>query len=247
VLGLTNVILSGNVATQANAGALQQIPSVTPSGSTSATLTNVTIADNTSVNGGAGINTTTGTVILSNTIIANNRNASSASNCGGSAEVTSQGFNLVFPGPGCGLSLATNDLVDRDPALDALARTTSPGLPLVHLLPGSAAIDAGNPANPLDGQGGRCAATDVRNTARQDGDGDGAVRCDNGAFELSRQSVDIAVRVEDAVTTAAPGGTLSYRVTVSHQTGLNVPNIRLAVTFAAPLVGVSWTCAAAPG
>src|SRR5262249_35290954 len=125
----------------------------------------------------------------------------------------------------------------------ALARTGGPDLPLIHLLPGSAAIDAGNPANPLDGQGGRRVAADIRTTTRQDGDGDGAVRCDIGAFELVRQSVDIAVKVEDSVTTAPPGGTLSYRVTVSHQTGLVVTNIRLAVTFSAPLVGVSWTCA----
>lgn len=52
-------------------------------------------------------------------------------------------------------------------------------------LASSAAVDGGNPATPLTGSNGRCAATDQRNLPRpQDGNRDGRGICDAGAFEV---------------------------------------------------------------
>ncbi len=111
---------------------------------------------------------------LANTSIADNQTGSDCR-----SPVESRGHNLV--GDGC-LCTTTGDLVGTvsepiDPLLGELRDNGGPTL--THaLLPGSPAIDAGNPAPPGT-VGTACPATAQRGVARPQGP-----RCDIGAFEL---------------------------------------------------------------
>ena len=247
-LTLTNVTLSGNTASSIlGAGALQQEGDIS---NTSATLANVTIAGNTADDLAAGgISVVAGTVTLRNSIVASNTVSDGvSSNCaiGNNGTFSSQGFNLIFPGAGCGLSAGTNDLVDADPKLGLLAANGGP-TPTMALLAGSAAIDAGNPALPLNGQGGRCPAADQRGQARTDGNNDGTVRCDIGAFEIVPLPADLAVTLTDGVSTPSPGASLTYTLTITNPSTTAIQGIAVAATFPAPLTNVSWTCNGAGG
>jgi hypothetical protein len=115
-----------------------------------------------------------GIITLRNTIIANDMNSE---NC--SAPVLDGGHNLQFPGHSCGESIPSND-----PGLGPLA--DNGGSTLTHaLLPGSSAIDAGNPAGCEADILGTILTTDQRGAARPvDGDGNGIAICDIGAFEF---------------------------------------------------------------
>ena len=113
-LNATNVTIVGNHAASSGfgGGLLSDRASVT------VTLNTVTIARNTAAEGG-GIALNGGVLALSNTIIASN-DATFSPNCDlrndglVTSTMTSQGYNLVFPGNGCGLSPGTNDLVNPD-------------------------------------------------------------------------------------------------------------------------------------
>ena len=133
------------------------------------TIVNSTISGNDAGSGGGGIQNS-GTLSLTNTIIANNPGG----DCYGS--VTSLGYNLDNDGT-CSLN-ATGDKSNVDPKLGPLQDNGGPTF--THaLLPGSPAIDAGNPAAP--GSGGlACSANDQRGVARPQG-----TRCDIGAFEFA--------------------------------------------------------------
>src|SRR5262249_10346062 len=149
--------------------------------SPSATLTNVTVAGNTGGIDTAGISTE-GSVVLRNSIVANNTRNTTVANCaGGSGMFTSQGFNLVFPETGCGFPQPT-DKQSQDPKLGPL-QDNGGGMPTMALGIGSPAIDAGNNTVTPGSGGAACAATDQRGLARTDGNNDGAPRCDVGAFE----------------------------------------------------------------
>jgi len=126
---------------------------------------------------------------MQNALVANNQGSNGAtSNCtalSGVGSFASGGFNLVFPGVSgdCGMSEGSNDLVGFDPHLGALQNNGGP-IPTRALLTGSAAIDRGNFASPLDGQSGRCVDTDARGFGRPvNGDGAKGAQCDIGAFE----------------------------------------------------------------
>ena len=95
----------------------------------------------------------------------------------------SNGFNLVFPGAECSFSVSRNDLVNQDPKLGPLQDNGGP-TPTMALLPGSAAIDAGNSATPHDGRSGRCESSDQRLCGRADSDLNGSQVCDIGAYEV---------------------------------------------------------------
>ena len=89
----------------------------------------------------------------------------------------SQGHNLIASGlEGCFGADPTDIVGPLDAKLGALREND--GQTLTHaLLPGSPAIDAGNPAAPGSG-GAACEATDQRSVSRPQG-----VRCDIGAYE----------------------------------------------------------------
>jgi predicted outer membrane repeat protein len=135
------------------------------------TLTNVTLAGNTSGEG-AGVfvgredQAKFGTLILRNTIIANN---TGASNCGGTGVITNGGNNLRFPA-----SDTSCPGVTGDPKLGALANNGGPTQTMA-LQTGSAALDKIPPANGC----GFGITTDQRSIARPQGNA-----CDIGAYEL---------------------------------------------------------------
>lgn len=144
------------------------------------TLNNVTVSGNTASSSGGGLSSS-GTVVLANTIIAGNV-ATTDPDCSGTTPITSSGFNLIGDATGCGFTGAPGDLVGTatspiDPLLGPLQDNGGPTF--THaLLPGSPAIDAGNPVTPSSG-GTACEATDQRGVSRPQG-----LACDIGAYEL---------------------------------------------------------------
>ena len=112
-------------------------------------------------------------VPLQNSVIANNFD----SNCTG---VTSNGYNLSSD-DSCNFN-RSGGMDNTDPLLGPLQNNGGPTFTQA-LLPGSPAIDAGNPSGCTDSQG-HVLKTDQRGMPRPDKDDSGG--CDMGAYE--RQS-----------------------------------------------------------
>jgi CSLREA domain-containing protein len=149
-------------------------------------LSNSTVTNNVSDQVSGGI---LGAVTARNSIVAGNRLdfGNESRDC---TEGTSQGFNLLGT---CTLSgdLTGNIVVSVDNGINPFSvlklgpLQNNGGLTPTHgLLPGSRAIDAGNPAAPGTTPTA-CSATDQRGVSRpQDGNLDGRAVCDIGAFEV---------------------------------------------------------------
>jgi hypothetical protein len=138
-------------------------------------LQNTTIANNTAYSGGGLVNENSTT--LQNSLLAGNKDTSlQPSDCSGT--LTSQGYNLIGSTNHCTITGdTTGNLLGVDPRLGPLQDNGGPTF--THaLLPGSPAIDAGNPAAPGSG-GTACEATDQRGVTRPQG-----ARCDIGAVEI---------------------------------------------------------------
>lgn len=180
---LTNVTLSGN-RTEADFGGGLYIFS-----DARATLNNVTIAGNTAAEKGGGAFIESSAFVgvppkVINSILAANI-AAADPDCSGAIN---SAFNLIGNNQGCtGPSAANGDILGvpgnpRNPVLAPLDENGGPTRTR-PLLPGSPAIDAGNPAAPGSG-GDACAATDQRGADRP-----GGARCDMGAFEATTACV----------------------------------------------------------
>ncbi len=133
-------------------------------------LNNVTIADNVAQQAGGGISHITGTLLIQNTIIARNAGGV-APDCAGS--LSSLGNNLVGNSDGCTFVPESSDIVGTgaqpiNALLGPLGNFGGYNL-TIGLIPGSPAIDAGNPAT--------CPSVDQRGFARQG-------TCDIGAYEF---------------------------------------------------------------
>lgn len=145
-------------------------------------LANATIASNragddgTGGRGGGVFGASESSITLGNTIVAANRADITANFA---ATPISQGHNLLGEDPGTGLQ--STDVVSSTPRLGRLENNG--GRTQTHaLLPGSPAIDSGNPTTP--GSGAACLSIDQRGIARpKDGDGNGTTICDMGAYE----------------------------------------------------------------
>ena len=194
-VNITNTTISGNNAS--SGGGLYASVTLTPTPNTLA-LNNVTLANNQA----GGIATTSDvTTTIRNSIVANNLGL----NC--NRALVSAGYNLES-GNSCGLG-APGDLANTDPRLSpladngGLATISGHAAPTHALLPGSPAIDAGNPAAPGTG-GNACAATDQRGLARPQG-----LHCDIGAYEAVL-AADLTIEKTATAVVVAPGQTLTY-------------------------------------
>jgi hypothetical protein len=176
-LTINNSTISGNTAYttcdlcggSASGGGIYQ------SGGT-VTVSNSTISGNTAssfgTSFGGGIY---GIATLQDSIVANN---TGGGNCSGT--MTSLGYNLSSDAS-CNFT-NTGDLNNTDPVLGPLQNNGGP-TQTQALLPGSPAIDAGNPAGCTDSQG-HLSKADQRGMPRPDKEDPGG--CDMGAYE--RQS-----------------------------------------------------------
>lgn len=152
-LHLQNVTISGNESGSSGAVYFDG----------DAALLNATVSDNSPT----GVFWQSGDVTTRNTIFAANGDA----NC--NAPLLTLGYNLE-DADDCGLDAGMNDLLFSDPLLAPLA--DNGGDTLTHALdPASPAIDAADD--------GACTDYDQRGRPRVDGDFDGDITCDIGAFE----------------------------------------------------------------
>jgi predicted outer membrane repeat protein len=135
------------------------------------TLANVTISGNVAVGGGGGVSVVSGAALAINTIFDGN-----TGNCAGTfASAYASTYNLSSDAT-CTYSPGLNNLANTGAMLGPLANNGGP-TPTMALLPGSPAIDAGNPsALALDA----CAPIDQRGITRPQG-----ARCDIGAYEYA--------------------------------------------------------------
>jgi hypothetical protein len=169
-LTLLNSTVSGNDARFGSGGGISL------EAGASVNLESVTIANNTANFRGGGIDAVNGSVTMQNTIIAGNHaSPTKGQDCDGT--LGSQGFNLVEDVAFCTVGNAVNDVLGEPPLLAPLA--DNGGRTQTHaLLPGSPAINAGNPAVP-GGGGTACPPFDQRGVGRPTGG-----PCDIGAFEF---------------------------------------------------------------
>jgi hypothetical protein len=131
------------------------------SGGGALTLTNSTIVNNTGAYGG-GLHNNGGTLLIRNSIVA----ANGGGNCRYSPNIIDGGNNIVDD-DSCGFSVAHHSQPNTDPLLGTLGDYSGP-VPTVPLLPGSPAIDAGNPL--------ACPTQDARGVGR-------VATCDIGIYE----------------------------------------------------------------
>jgi hypothetical protein len=171
---IINSTISDNIAAADGGG-------IATNGST-VSLFNTTVAFNKIPDGfsGGGINNLSGTVTLANSILDENYHTipmppgSVIDDCSGS--LTSQRFNLISTTSGCTLVGSLNDKTHAIAHLGPLHDNGGP-TQTEALLPGSPAIDAGNPAGCTDNVGATL-IVDQRGYLRPVG-----LRCDIGAFE----------------------------------------------------------------
>ena len=163
---ITNTTISGNKAAKYGGGVLAYDSVIN--------VRNSTISSNKSNSLGGGILTAgaASTVLVKNTIVAGN----SLVNCGDIGQfggvIFSQGNNISSD-ESCPFT-KTGDKQNTNPLLGLLQDNGGP-TDTHALLPGSPAVDAANNA--------ACPQRDQRGVARKDGDKNGTVTCDIGAFE----------------------------------------------------------------
>jgi hypothetical protein len=137
---VSNSTLSGNSAT-GNGGAIANAADQTPNAAR-ATVTNSTISDNSAITNGGGIyNQGAAEFQIGDTIL---NAGSSGQNIVNSGRATSLGYNLSSD-DGAGILIAPGDQTNTDPMLGPLQDNGGPTF-THELLPGSPAIDTGDPS-----------------------------------------------------------------------------------------------------
>ncbi len=189
-VAISNSTISGNQANSYGGGVLHSIGTLH--------FNNVTIANNTSNADASGGETSGGlmnwgaTMTLENTIVADNAMVGGDEHdCSG--VLTTYGYNLIETNSdGCFISstgsmndsLAAGDITDADPQLMALT-SLGGNTAVLPLQSGSPAVDAADPDGCRDAEGALLTADQRGETRPTDGDGNGVLRCDIGAFEFS--------------------------------------------------------------
>jgi len=139
-LSVSNSTVSGNSAT-GNGGAIANSADASPNNAQAA-ITNSTISDNSATANGGGIYNAVAEFQIGDTIL--NAGSSGVNIFINSGRATSLGYNLSSDDGG-GVLTGTGDLINTDPMLGPLQDNGGPTF--THaLLPGSPAIDAGDPA-----------------------------------------------------------------------------------------------------
>jgi CSLREA domain-containing protein/uncharacterized repeat protein (TIGR01451 family) len=216
-LVIINSTLTGNRATGAGGGLYSRY------GQTS--LYNTTVTDNLANSdesgtayGGGVVQESGGTFDFINSIIAGNNRVRvpgpflDGDDCAGA--VTAVGFDIMLS-VASGFCAITGTPTIADPLLGPLQDNGGP-TPTQALLPGSPAIDAGNPSGCTDDQGAPL-ATDQRGHPRPVFGGT-ALRCDIGAFEAAP---DLSGSRKGVTSLAAtPGSLLTYTLVVSNSSPL---------------------------
>lgn len=204
----TNVTVSGNSAEIDGGGVY--------AASGDSQFSNVTVVDNQadSDNNGSGSGGgiyVSGILTLRNSILAmNTANSGMGPDC--TATLASDGYNIIGSDADCTITPpqgdpASTDLYGVAPALGGLADNGGPTQTRA-LLNGSPAIDGGDPAGCVDGNGS-LVATDQRGQIRPSGP-----RCDIGAFELGSSDLEI-VKTASAAQVET-GDEFSYTLTITN-------------------------------
>ncbi len=216
---ITNSTFSGNFASD-RAGAIRADGGIV-------NLLNVTITNNSAGDFQGGISRGGGSFILSNTIVSGN-SAPEQPDCGGSFGSSGNNFVGIVTGSCTGFSSSSNDIRGSttspvNPQLGPLA--DNGGATRTHaLLPGSPALDVANPST--------CPTTDQRNTARPlDGNNDGVLTCDIGAFELANPAkADLSMSLSDSADPVALGSSFNYTATLTNAGPDRSANTRIEFT-----------------
>lgn len=187
LLNVFHSTVSGNQA-NADGGGIDSNGPFAQAGSATITA-NTADADNAGGGNGGGVFKApgAGTFRIANTIVAGNFDLGStgiqAPDCAGSGGFGGSGgmtfgYNLIGSTANCGYTTpGPGDILDMPAGLGPLE--DNGGNSFTHeLLPGSPAIDMGNPATP-SGAAEHCGGNDQRGVARPQGP-----RCDIGAFEV---------------------------------------------------------------
>jgi hypothetical protein len=223
-LTLNNSTVSGNWASQAGGGIHDR---------GDLTLCSSTVSDNASDRGGGIYNADGSPVTLQNSILAGNTADSTGPDCSGA--IGSSGYNLIGDTSGCTFTPGTGDLTDVDADLGLLLGP--PSAPWYHpLLPGSPAIDAGNPAGCTDHLGNPL-GTDQRGAPR-------VGRCDMGAYEYTISGPPASIdAISGTPQYALPSNALDMPLQAAVLDNIGSPVSNTLVTFFAPASGASGTFA----
>jgi len=223
---MNNSTASGNAALVSGAGIYNRWKTLA--------LYSSTISGNAAGDHGGGIeNVSPGGVTLQNSIIAGNTGGAIGPDCYADAgTLTSAGTNLIGNTSGCSFSASTGDLTDVDPDLGSWE-----GSPAYHpLLPGSPAVNGGNPAGCNDDKGNPL-PTDQRGFARFG-------RCDIGAYEL--QPIGFSTLTANR-SVALPGAPLIYTLTLRNPGATELPNVRVTDTLPVSLDYIDHSLIASSG
>ncbi len=170
-----------------------------------ATLINMTIANNTAKNRGGGMRVEgSGVVTIQNTILASNVAEQKGQDCHllvGLMNLFSSGYNIVQSTQNCSIDFKTTDTIGKDPMLGSLANNGG-DTQTMALLSGSPAIDG------IKDSLAFCPPTDQRGKSRPiDGDNFLGSFGDIGAYEFMPYMLELTKAVNP--TAVSPNGLLT--------------------------------------
>jgi uncharacterized repeat protein (TIGR01451 family) len=200
-----------------------------------ASLNNVSIVGNSAIDRGGGIfvvDLEDVSVSIQNSILAKNQTSDGKDgpDCMGNLE--SSGYNLIEDSGDCIIHSGPGDITQTDPLLGPLE-----GSPGYHpLLPGSPAIDAGNPQGCTD-QEGNLTASDQRGRARFG-------RCDIGAYEL--QPLGFSSKAVNA-SPVYPHEPVTYTITLTNGGETDILDATVTDALPADLTYIAGSLTASSG
>ena len=219
ILSLINSTVSNNTAANLGGGIFTGDSSTTH-------MNNCSIVYNSAqLSGGVLVG---GSVNIRNSIIANNIDSEGAPDCLAINNINSGGYNLIGDNNYCQINNSVGDQIGTmlnpiDPLLAPL--TDNGGATLSHaLLPGSLAINTGNPAVPGSG-GNACESLDQRGVLRITGG-----VCDIGSYE-TEDGADLSIILNNIGDTTLTDNIVTQSARVNNTGPNNAVNLSLVLTF----------------